>query len=256
MGIAIDYRTGSKELAPLFLQYGIQAEVKKLDFGDLAFEGNGPHGRCSVVIERKTIDDLVASIQSKRLSGHQLPGMAEDYDYCFLIVEGMWRPGPQGEMVIGYGSQDGERSYGGSWRPPHGKGMPYRAVDNYLATLELQAGVIYRRTLSPMETVAIVVDLYRWWNDKTWGEHSSHLSVYAPAVPKKGKSRLNLAARSISLAERWALQLDGVDARAQGAAEYFKSAIRLAVGTEEEWVQAGFAKPTAKKIVRAINAAL
>jgi len=78
--ISLDDRTGSKELTPLFHPYGIPIEVKRLDFGDLAFEGNGPHGRCAVVIERKQITELVQAIESRRLSGHQLPGMADDYD--------------------------------------------------------------------------------------------------------------------------------------------------------------------------------
>src|SRR5262245_47664898 len=175
MPIALDTRTGSRELAPLFLPYGIQPQLTKLEFGDLAFEGNGPHGRCAIVVERKQISELVASIQSRRLSGHQLPGMAEAYDYAYLIVEGMWTPGAEGEMQFGYGAMNRER-FGGSWRPVHGKGILYRAVDNYLATLELHAGIIYRRTLDPLETVAVIVDLYHWWNDKQWQDHSAHLA--------------------------------------------------------------------------------
>lgn len=255
MSISLDYRTGSKELEPLFKDFGIQVQLKKLEFGDLAFEGNGPNGRCAVVIERKTVTDLIASIQSKRLSGHQMPGMADTYDYCYLIVEGMWRPGPQGEMQIGYGTFDGPSSFGGRWGGVHGRTLPYRAADNYLATLELHAGAIYRRTLNPTETVAVVVDLYRWWNDKLWAEHSSHLGVYAPAEPKRGKGRrLNLFRRDISLAEKWAMQLDRIDSRAQVVAEYFGSAFALATATETQWVMKGIGKPTAKQIVEAIRA--
>jgi ERCC4-type nuclease len=252
--IALDYRTGSKELAPLFLPYGIQPEVRKLDFGDIAFEGNGPAGRCAIVIERKQIAELIASIQSRRLSGHQLPGMAEDYDYCYLIVEGIWRPGAEGEMQLGMGSMAGEKSFGGNWHLTHGKNILYRAVDNYLSTLELHAGILYRRTLDVLETVHMVVDIYRWWNDKQWTEHSSHLGVYAPADPAMGRGRkLSLARRNITLAEKWAMQLDRIDTKAQAVAKHFGSARTLANASEADWMGIyGIGKPTAKQIVAAI----
>jgi ERCC4-type nuclease len=254
--ISLDFRTGSKELAPLFLPYGIQPQLTKLDFGDLAFEGNGPQGRCAIVIERKQIADLIASIQSRRLSGHQLPGMADTYDYCYLIVEGVWRPGPEGEMQLGYGGMQDEKTFGGSWRPVHGRSILYRAVDNYLSTLELHAGLIYRRTLDALETVHTIVDLYHWWNDKQWMEHSSHLGVYAPGEPKLGRGRkLNLVRREISLAEKWAMQLDGIDTKAQAAAKHFGSARALADAVEADWIAIrGIGKPTAQQVVRAINA--
>jgi ERCC4-type nuclease len=255
MGISLDYRTGSVELAPLFRPYGIQVETKKLDFGDLAFEGRGPRGRTAIVLERKRIEDLIQSIESKRLSGHQLPGMADAYDYCYVIVEGLWRPGAEGELLIGHGGWERESStFGGRWTGSHGR-LQYRAVDNYLATLELHAGVIYRRTLGPLETVAVVVDLYRWWTEKDWDAHSSHLAVYAPAVAKAGKGRFSLARRYVSYAEKMAMQLPELDAKARTVAEHFGSAKAMANATEAEWLEIkGVGKVTAKKAVEAINA--
>lgn len=254
MAIMIDSRTGSKELAPLFLPYGIQPQLTKLDFGDIAFEGNGPSGRSAIAIERKQISDLVESIQSRRLSGHQLPGMAETYDYCYLVVEGLWIPGPEGEMQFGYGGTKGQR-FGGSWRPVHGKSILYRAVDNYLSTLELHAGIIYRRTLDPLETVHMIVDLYHWWNDKQWKEHSAHLAVYAPAEPILQRGRkLNLSRREVSLTEKWAMQLKGIDTKAELVAKYFHSAREMALATEAQWREIpGIGKRIAKEVVRSIN---
>jgi len=171
------------------------------------------------------------------------------------MVEGIWRPGSQGELVIGHGTLERGKSFGGSWVPAYGPGIPYRAVDNYLSTLELQAGIIYRRTLTAAETVATVVDLYHWWNDKRWEQHSSHLSVYAPAIVHSGKVRLNLARRKISLAEKWAIQLDGIDTKAERVAEHFGSAWELAIANEQRWAQIrGISKLTAKRIVRDIHA--
>lgn len=252
MSIALDHRTGSGELAPLFAQYGIKPDVRRLEFGDMAFEGNGPNGRCAITVERKRIEDLVQSITSKRLSGHQLPGMADQYDYCYLLVEGIWRPGPSGELQIAHGSVEADR-FGGRWLPSHGRGIGYRNVDNYLSTLELHAGVIYRRTLGPHETVAMVVDLYRWW-DKAWAEHSSHIAVYAPAVPTVGRGRIELARRAVPLAEAWAMQLQGVQDKAQAVAQHFGSARAMANATAADWIEVkGVGKVIARRAVEAIN---
>ncbi len=254
MGIALDYRTGSKELAPLFLGYGIQPKISKLEAGDAVFEGNGPKGKCAIVIERKTVDEMLDIMRTKRLVGLQLPGMSDLHDYGYLIVEGVWRPGPNGEMQIGKGTMDSEVSFGGRWLPAHSK-LLYRAVDNHLATLELHAGIIYRRTMSPEETVAMIVDLYHWWNDKLWDEHSSHLGVYAPAEVKPGKGRLNLAHREASWLEKMAMQLPGLDAKAQVVAEHFKSPRVMANANLDDWVAIkGIGKPTAKRLVGIMNA--
>jgi len=249
----LDSRVGSKELAPLFLPYGIQARLTELEFGDIAFEGNGPMGRCAVCIERKRIEELVAAIESRRLSGHQLPGMADQYDYVYLIVEGLWRPADNGLLQVGIGGFDGcSGVFGGRWLPARG-GLLYRAVDNYLSTLELKAGVIFRRTLSPVETVAVVVDLWRWWQEKEWDQHVSHIAVYAPAGI--GRGRPQLARRDVSLAEKWAMQLPGVDAKAREVAEHFGSAVVMAQASEGEWREIkGIGPVTAKKVVREINA--
>ena len=254
-GIYLDSRVGSRELAPLFRPYGIQPKLRELEFGDIAFEGNGPAGRCAICIERKVIADLVACIEDRRLSGHQLPGMAEQYDYVYLVVEGLWRPGPEGGLQMGKAQFNGERTLGGYWFSSRQR-LLYRAVNNYLTTLELRAGVVYRRTLSPEETVAMTVDLWRWWQEKAWDEHSSHLAVYAPARTAEGRGRLQLMRREVPLAERWALQMEGVGQKLAGeVARHFGSAQALANATEKDWQQIdGVGKVTARKAVRDIHA--
>jgi ERCC4-type nuclease len=251
-GISLDYRTGSGELEPYFAAFGIEVVKKKLDYGDFSFEGRGPHGHCAIVVERKRIEELVAAIQSRRLSGHQLPGMAEQYDYCYLIVEGVWHPDPDGQLEIGYGSMDGAERFGGQWRTSFGKGMHYRAVDNYLSTLELQAGVIYRRTMSAAETVFQVVDLYRWWQDKEWAAHTAHQAVYAPAA-MTGR-RILMTRRDVSLLEKIAMQLPGLDAKAERVAAHFGTLKAMVAASEADWTEIkGIGKASAKRLVRALG---
>ena len=250
----VDDRTGSKELVPHLRSFGIDAQIRRLDFGDFAWEGNGPAGLCRVAVERKTIGDLIQSMQSRRLSGHQLPGMADEYDYAYLIVEGIWRPSDEGVLEVGHGSFSRD-NFGGRWASSYGKRqLLYRSIDNYLATLELHTGLIYRRTLSAQETVHVIADLYLWWRAKLWEDHSSHLTVYAPAEARGKKGRLNLVRREVSLAEAWAMQLPGIDKKAQEVAQRFPTGHILANALEEDWMSIpGIGKTLAKRAFKSIR---
>lgn len=238
--LRLDSRTGSGELEKLFKPYGIQPLLCRLDFGDMDWIGNGPSGECAVVVERKRIDDLIQSMQSKRLSGHQLPGMAEQYDYCYLIVEGIWKCGDDGNLLVS----------NGGW---HKRGIAYRAVTSYLSTLQLKAGVNVWRSVNEYETVSYVIDQYRWWTQKRWAEHQAHEAVYAPADPTVGR-RLTFRPREISLLEKMSMQLPGVDKKAREVAESFKSVQQMANADVERWIKIkGIGKTGAERIVEAIR---
>jgi ERCC4-type nuclease len=226
--IRLDHRVGSGELERFFQPYGIKVQKTTIAFGDMDFIGNGKNGQVSIVVERKRIEDLIQSMHSKRLSGHQLPGMAEQYDYCYLIVEGIWQPGDQGQLEI--------RS-GNSWVS---RGVHTRAVNNYLMGLSLRAGLQVWRTSTPKETVSFVVDQYRMWTEKTWDEHKCHEAVYAPAGESGGAGRrLSLNTRKIGLPEKFAMQWPGVDSKARDIERHFRD---LAGGS---WL-AAMAAATAK----------
>jgi ERCC4-type nuclease len=219
--IRVDSRIGSGELTGLFKPYGINVEKTHLEYGDFDFEGKGPNGLCSVVFERKRIEDLVACMQDFRLAGHQLPGISENYDYGYLIIEGIWRPDSNGFLEIG------DR---GSWR---GNGIHTRSITNFVMGLTLRAGLIPWRTSTQKETVGFIVDQYRMWNEKAWEEHKSHDVVYAPA--ESGSLGLFLKRRPVSLAEKLAMQLPGIDDKARYIARHFKNARQMFNAEVEEW---------------------
>lgn len=216
--ISLDYRTGSGELERHFKPFGVTVNKTTLSFGDASWIGNGPKGSVAIGVERKKIAEFVQSVISKRLTGHQLPGMSE-YDYVYIIVEGLWKPGPSGELLV----------RNGHWSTRYSSGLNYRAIDNYLSTLEHKAGVIVRRTVTPYETVETIVDLYRWWTDKTWEEHDSLNEVYAPAEGNQGR-RFTYMPREVSTFEKMLLQLPGMDKRAQAVASYFSRGGKLNLG--------------------------
>lgn len=220
--IRVDDRVGSIELLPKLREYGIKVVSERLQYGDFAWLGNGPLGRSNVAIERKRIHDLIDSITSKRLSGHQLPGMATEYDYVYLLVEGLWRPGSSGEL----------ETRNGKWTAEHSSGLSYRAVNSFLNTLEVKAGVIVKRTWADVETAEVIVDLYRWWQEP-WEKHQSHTAVYAPADSTNGR-RFTLNPRRITQLEKVAMQFPGLDSRAQFVATKFKSVVEFVAATESE----------------------
>ena len=97
MTILIDNRKGSAELAKYI---DSPTKLLTLEYADFAFQGNGPNGQVSIGIERKSIRDLISSILTGRLSGHQLIGLVNSYDYVSIVVDGPTKTGTDGYMRI------------------------------------------------------------------------------------------------------------------------------------------------------------
>ena len=256
--LLIDHRKDWLLLSQHFKPYGIQIvkaggeEYPELEYGDLCWMGCGPDGPCSVGVERKALSDLVSSIQSRRLSGHQLIGMLESYDYCFLVVEGVWRAGKDGELEV-------RKSVRGKWgwhgleaRGRRGRGitppmMLYRELSNYLQTLELKCGVQVVRTSDHRETAAWAAGAYRWF-EKRWDEHRSHEEMYVHVVePARGKISL----RRPNGVQIVASVSPGVDRKAWGFSEVFKRPRDVATASVKELMKVeGIGRVGAEKIVK------
>lgn len=233
--LLLDRRIGSADLADPLRTLGIPVDVCTLDFSDVMFCGNGPDGLVQIGIELKQIRDLLNSIQDGRLSGHQLPGLLRQFDAVWLIVEGLWRPGTDGLL---------ELHTRGRWAPLElgRRRYQYREPDNYLTTLEIKAGIHVKRTANRDETARAVANLYRWWTDKSWAEHRSHLSLHRPSdssllVPPP-------------LRRRVARELDGVGHEKSAAVMgHFKTTRAMVNAPESEWVKiAGIGKTLARRI--------
>lgn len=232
--ILIDRRENN-DILKLVRHLDVEAEETELEFGDCCFLGSGPNGECTVGVERKRIDDLINSMKDRRLSGHQLRGMFATYDFNFLIIESLWRPGSSDciEVYLGGGWKPLFRRYGDR------RAVSYQQVMNYLTTLELKGGVIIRRSASPQETAVQYVSLWKWFQ-KPWEDHQSHDQVYTNTPAKghgsnwaglhthdgKGAGRVGSSPvlngnGNPSTLLRSAMQLPGVDKRARMVEEYF-----------------------------------
>ena len=226
--LLLDDRQGSGELLPLFKPYDVQVELARLEFGDACWSGRGSTGPELIGVERKTIHDLVASMRSKRLSGHQLPGLMRTYDWVYLLVEGIWKCGQKGDVQV---------LARGGWvaLAVGSKPILYREVDHYLSTLACVCGVQVERTSDERQTVAWLVSRYKWWVDKEWGQHRSHVEVYAPYEAGSGSRRGSFLNRTPSLAEKVAAQIPGLDRGALQVAKRFRTVERLVGASVGEW---------------------
>lgn len=216
-----DSRVGSKELCPALRKAGVKAELAKLDSGDFVFEGRGPDGPVAIAIERKTIPDLVDSLQSGRLQGHderaQLHRLRAAYDYVWLLVEGLWETDKHGNLA--------RRTLHGA-KPLKGCHMTADGLTKALVSLEVQGGLRVRQTASQAQSVAFLVALLRWWTEKAWEGHSTLLTPYAGHT-----------AGRLSVFREMVMRLPDVGVSASKAVElaFQGSLARLLRSTEEDW---------------------
>lgn len=236
--LIIDDRVGSKEFLSIMSSHSVPCTLEHLEFGDFAFVGRGPKQQdWSVGIERKALSDFLQCLHDHRFVGYQLPGMLSTYHSSFLIVEGVYRPDSNGYMET--------ISWSGGWvRIQLGKKpILYSAFSNSLNTLRLRSGIQVIQTNSKIHTAFEVASLYRWFSDKEWEEHRSHLADYDPA------SVLNI---KTPFSRRVAIQLEGIGAKkaARVEDEFHGSVWEMANADSKRWQRIeGVGKTIADRIV-------
>lgn len=180
--IQLDNRVGSRELKRVMPKQLIQ--LTRLEYADAAFLGHGATGDELIGIERKVIRDLINSMTSGRLSGHQLPGLLNSYNHVYIIVEGLWRIGRASGLIEVPRARGrwitltlGTRTFTG------------REILSYCNTLTICTGVHVIHTATMHETGQHIAALHRWWN-KPWEKHKSHMVAKQPETVSLTKHTL------------------------------------------------------------------
>jgi ERCC4-type nuclease len=239
--ILIDDREGSKDLADLL----DDALLVRLDFGDAMFQGNNSSGVVDIGVERKTISDLINSISTGRLSGHQLPGLIKCYHRVYLIVEGEWR----GNRISG----NIEVPRRGGWvELNHGKRIfKWQDIWGYLTTLGVMTGVVVRESHNLSSTARIITQLHTWWT-KPWKAHRGHLTIYNPSPPHAILTPLTDKEKQIMST---AATFPGIKwERALGLLDKFSSMEAMFRASEEEWREVpGIGKVVARRVWEALH---
>lgn len=217
--VLVDDREGSKKLIEPLKRIGLPVESTRLEYGDIGFVGRGANGASlSIGVEYKQVGELITSIRDGRFAGGQLPGMRNQYDHAWLLVEGQWRSNESGQMTTYQGRYRG-------WQAFHGK-MSAVEFEKHLLTFELCGGVSVRFTNSQQDTVRFLLALYRWWTSKDLDEHSSHIAVHTPhtMVPLSDFRQAVYRFPGIGIKTSWAVE------------QHFNGCLRDAVNASvEEW---------------------
>jgi len=241
MTILIDDRIGAKELyryldAPVIMQ--------RLEFADACFIGCGPGGIPSWIgVERKRVGDLISSIDSGRLAGHQLIGLMNSYHEVYLLIEGIWRMGSEGEIQTYH---NGKRKWCSIQQ--HGNSnWTFRSVTKYINTLMVTMGVKVWMTGTLKESAQYLTYLYNWWQipyDKHTSLHQFH-KVQRPVDTLIKPSFLRRACA----------ELEGIGwKRSATVASYFKTMENLVNATEKELLKVeGIGKKTAAAIRKELH---
>jgi ERCC4-type nuclease len=245
----LDDRTGSGDLLPLLKSMGVRVEHTRLEYGDVAFHGNGPGGSPVFVgVEVKTVSDVLQCIGDGRFSGHQLPGLVQTYDQVWLLVEGSYRADQRsGLLQVFKAHRNGGRFWADAITGRSSRAM-YRELDSWLLTMEIKCGVRFRRAHDRDETARILANLYNWWTSKEWDEHRSHLQLHT-TTPDAAMLR------KPSLLRMVAAQLPGVGwGKSQTIEKSFGSIREMVQADEKRWAKIdGIGKVMAKRLVEAVN---
>ncbi len=234
--IIVDNRTGSKELLPYFPPG--EAILGHLEYADFAFSGNGPNNTPWLIgVERKTITDLIACMESGRFSGHQLKGLINSYNEVHLIVEGFFKAASSGVLVEWKNMQWTSLGYGS-------RCYMLRDIWLFLTTISVkpESSIRWMTTTNPRETARFVSTLHRWWTWKEYGEHRSHLQ------PDTGRVA---SLDGYSFERKVASQLSGIGwEKSKIIEEEFDSVSDMVLAKEEDWMQVeGIGKKLSKSIV-------
>jgi len=158
---------------------GLIAVVDHMKFGDYAFY---PHG-LTVLIERKTITDLLSSISSKRLVA-QAHGLVENSDIAFLLREGAFQRGVGGNLEFYYpkhpkARKDGWVESGWDWNSFNGIMLDLQMMGIRMLDCPVMGSV-------PEELARLVMSLskdeHKWIKERTRPEVVTIDKQYRNAV--------------------------------------------------------------------------
>jgi ERCC4-type nuclease len=246
--IQIDKRAGSINLVQPLRRLGCEVEEVTMPFGDAAFVGWGANGDpVSVGIEVKSIEDIIACIQSGRFAGHQLPGLLASYDHVWLLIVDEYRPRGR-DGVLEYRKEG--RGGGQYWSESCGRQRTvfWRDVESWLMTMAICGGIRIHQEPDYEHAAMWLKMASNWFSRET---HKSHKVI-------QGTKQLFPDAALLvrpTLARRVAAQLPGIaEIRSAAVAARFKTLESMVTATEKDWRQVdGLGKETAKKIFNIIH---
>lgn len=217
--LLVDYREGSAELVDPLKRMGLPAEEGDIP-ADIAFEGRGIKGAPLMIgVEYKKLGELIGSLRTERLQGHQLLKMRDNFALCYLLVEGELLYDSKGRLL--------RRTSRRELKPIPG-GMSCSELLKRLFVLHICGGLNLIWARSRQDTLKQIEALYRTWTDCDQDQHKSHIAIYqAPTLVE------------ISEFRQFFTRVDGIGFKVSKAVEaHFGGSIRRAVNApRSEWLK-------------------
>lgn len=220
----------------------VDCEFVKLAFGDVCWVGNAEHGPIEVAAELKKIPDFIHSLESGRLTGHQLPGMFRNYGYSYLLVQGDARQGRYGQLIVNGKSVGGKQQ---AWR-----WVDYQSALNSLRVL---GGVQVVTTRDDIETAGVLTAMYKWWQ-REWASHHAFRCL-PPTVELGQQMSLGASLRPPTITEKVAACLTKIGfEKARAVGKCFRSPLEMCLADVKQWQSVpGVGKVLAERIVRELT---
>lgn len=240
--LLVDDRVGSNDLLEPLKKYGVPAYLQRLSFADFAFVGRGVGGRdLTIGVELKEPKDLIASLNTGRLAGHQLQGLLDSYDRVWLLTEGITRTQSGGVLEV----------MQGGWRglKVGGQAIMTRTLEKQLLTLQIRGGIYHKHCPTRNDTILWLSALYHWWTDKDLDEHGTHLAFHQHDLDRQVLIAPNLC-------RKIAKELPKVGwTKSEAASEHFNGNVRRMINAGvNQWTEiAGIGAGIATQIVEAVN---
>lgn len=238
--VIIDDRDGSRPFA-FDPSLADRCQLARLEFGDVMLTGHGPNDTTiSVGVEVKSVHDLLSSIETGRLAGHQLPGLLKSYDHAWLLIYGYARASEENYLEV---------RRNGRWctfQLRRNKPVPWSYLEGWLLTAQLLTSIRIKWVSNEEEAAKWISVLDRWL-EKPWDRHKA-LSVFntsgAMAAPI-GSDPVEAVIAKVAAA------MPGVGwTRGWNAAKHFSSVADMIGASEKEWQMIDKIGPVLAKSIR------
>lgn len=235
--VVVDNRIGSKHLASKLGKLGLEVSLERLEFGDVAFKSKEDK---QIGIEIKSIRELFTDHTLNRFTGHQIPGLLDNYDWVYLVVEGLTKRDSDGDICEYRGGYWKKVGYGG-------KNYTYQTFCKYRNSLFVLAGIETITTASPSDTIEVVGGLYQWWQEGL--QRHKSLNCFYSKPPERFEFK------TPSLFRRMTKEISGLGwERTKLLEEKYPTMERLLKASEKELAQIpGIGKVLAKEIHRSLR---
>lgn len=237
--VLIDDRDGSRTLSYCSALQG-HCELTRLEFGDVMLTGHGPDdSTLTVGLEVKSVHDLLSSMGSGRLQGHQIPGMLKSYNHSWLLLFGNARPGADNYLEV---NRNGRWQHFKLGRRP----VPWSYLEGFLLTVQMFTPVRVKWVYNE-EEAGKWISVYDRWLSKKWEQHKG-LKVFN----ESGKRAAPMEANPVeALMAQVAAVLPGVGwTRGWNAARHFESVEQMMSAHAPEWEKIDKFGPVMAKSVR------